>query len=140
MKESNIQSEIMLAMSRNDCRLFRANVGRAWTGNEVIKVTAGNRAIIRPEVGDVVIRKGRPLSTGLPVGFPDLFGWQTVRITEDMVGQEIAVFCAIEVKSEKGRVSEEQANILSVINKSGGRAGVARSADHAREIARKTRP
>lgn len=134
MSESNIQKEIMLAVSRGDSRFFRANVGRGWTGNDVIKITAGNHCRTALAVGDVVLRKGRPFSTGLPTGFPDLFGWRTVVVTQEMVGQEVAIFAAIEVKSETGRVSAEQANFIDAIWSAGGYAGVARSAEQALEI------
>lgn len=43
-------------------------------------------------------------------------------------------FFAIEVKTEKGRVTEDQENFLRVVRAHGGKAGVARSVEQALEI------
>lgn len=124
MKEHGIQNEIRNALA-GQCLLFRANVGSAWTGTKVTKLP-GNR---------VVIDGARPFTTGLPPGFSDLFGLVAVTITPDMVGQQLAVFTALEVKSAKGKPTENQENFLKAVNDNGGRAGVVRSIEDAVRIA-----
>lgn len=123
MKESTLQNAIRNALV-GEGLFFRANVGQAWTGSKVEKL-AGNR---------VLIHDARPFSTGLPAGFADIFGARSVLITPEMIGQELAVFTALEVKTETGRVSENQANFLSAIKRVGGRAGVVRSTTDALKI------
>jgi hypothetical protein len=51
-----------------------------------------------------------------------------------MVGTEVPVFAAIEVKSAKGEASEQQKAFIEHIRNAGGIAGVARSVDEARFI------
>jgi hypothetical protein len=51
-----------------------------------------------------------------------------------MVGQKIAVFTAIEVKTPTGKVSEVQENFISLVKKHGGIAAVVRTIDDATEI------
>ncbi len=50
--EAKIQSEIMLALSKNGCKVFRSNAGK-----------------IKTETGQVIKL--------FPKGFPDLCGWRT---------------------------------------------------------------
>lgn len=114
--EHSIQNQIRNALI-NQGSFFRANVGQAWTGNKTKRLPNG----------DMVLERPRPFTTGLPKGFSDLFGWHTVEITPDMVGQRVAVFTAIEVKTETGRVSEQQQKFLDAVNKAGGRGFIARN-------------
>ena len=113
--EKRIMQDVRLALSPH-ATVFRANCGQLWTGDVVSNDGMGN----------VVLANARPVRTGLPNGFSDLFGW--VR------RNGIAQFLAIECKSENGRVSDEQAHFLSVVSAAGGLAGVARSADDALRI------
>ena len=64
---------------------------------------------------------------GLCKGSADLIGWRTVTITPEMVGQQVAVFTSIEVKSATGRLRSEQQQWLDAVQKAGGIAAVARS-------------
>lgn len=134
MSEANIQKEILLRISRGLSRLFRVNVGRAWTGRAMIRITQKNRNSITLNTGDIVIREGRPFKTGVPAGFSDTIGWTSKIVTDEMVGEKIAIFTAIEVKRERGKATAEQQNFIDQVNSAGGLAGVARSADEAEEI------
>lgn len=82
----------------------------------------------RNNVGALKDRTGALVRYGLAPGSADLIGYQTITITPDMVGREIAVFCAVEVKSASGRLSAIQSRFLELIRRAGGMAGVARSA------------
>ena len=63
----------------------------------------------------------------------DLIGWKTIEITEEMVGQKIAQFLSVEVKTPKGRVGTHQQKWMDVVNKHGGLALIARSQEEATE-------
>ena len=102
--------------------LFRANVGSGWTGKS------------RRDGNKVIIENPRRLNTGLPSGFPDLFGFRTVTITPDMVGQKVAVFCGLEIKTKIGRVRNDQLTMLKYLKECNCRAGVARSTSDVEEI------
>lgn len=100
MSESNIMKRIMLAASRAGMRLFRNNCGVAKFPNG----TAVRYGIANP-------------------GGSDLIGW-TTRVYN---GKRVAVFTAIEVKTDTGRPSEEQLRFLDAVRMAGGIAILARS-------------
>ena len=108
--EQTIQQQIRLACSRGPVRLFRNNTG-----------------VLRDQ-------HGRPVQFGLAKGSADLIGWTTRTITADMVGQRIAVFTSIEVKSATGRLRPEQQQWLESVQAAGGIAGVARSVEDAQAL------
>ena len=110
MTEQQIQQQIRLTCSRGPVRLHRNNTGTLRDAN------------------------GRPVQFGLAKGSADLIGWTTREITADMVGQRVAVFTSIEVKTATGRVSPEQRQWLEAVQTAGGIAGVARSVDDALRI------
>ena len=108
--EQTIQQHIRLACSIGSCRLFRNNTGTLRDIN------------------------GRPVTFGLCKGSADLIGWTVRTITAEMVGQKIAVFTSIEVKSTSGRVKPEQQQWLNAVAAAGGIAGIARSVGEAMDI------
>jgi hypothetical protein len=108
--EQTIQQHIRVACSRGDCRLYRNNCG-----------------VLRDH-------RGVPVSYGLQTGSSDLIGWRSITITPEMIGQRIAVFCSIEVKSTTGRVRQEQQQWLDAVTAAGGIAGVARSVEDAQRL------
>ncbi len=55
-------------------------------------------------------------------------------ITPEMVGQQVAVFTSIEVKSSTGRVRPEQQQWIDAVQAAGGIAGVARSVEDAQSL------
>jgi hypothetical protein len=133
--EHPIQQRILIAHGSGDTRLWRNNVGTGWTG-QATRVSAGNLAAmargLRP--GDVVIRAGRPLHAGLCVGSSDLIGLRSLVVGPELVGQRIARFAAVEVKSPTGRLTKDQAAFIETIQRLGGLAGVARSPEEAAGI------
>lgn len=120
LSERQIQTQILLECGRGDARLFRQNVGQGWVGR-----------LIRQQAGTVELAAARPLHAGLCEGSSDLIGWRTVEVTPDMVGQRLAVFTAIEVKTETGRPTPEQLKFLDAVRNAGGIACVARSVEDA---------
>ena len=108
--EQQIQQHIRIACSTGQTRLFRNNTGT-----------------LRDQ-------HGRPVSFGLCKGSADLIGYRTITITPDMVGQQVAVFLSIEVKTPTGCIRPEQQAWLETVQAAGGIAGVARSVEDALRI------
>lgn len=90
--------------------------------------------IFRNQVGTYRLEDGRVITSGLCKGSADLVGWQTITITQNMVGQKIAVFLSVEVKGPKTRVTPEQVNWAAFVKKCGGKSVVARSLEEAEKI------
>ena len=112
VSETEIQQQIRLQCSRGPVRLWRNNSG----------------SLPDPRTGRYV-----QFGVGNPGG-SDLIGYRKVTVTEEMVGQDLAVFAAVEVKTPKGRVKAEQQQFIDHINSAGGIAGIARSVDDAKDI------
>ena len=107
--EAYVQNKIRLAVGHGKIRLFRNNTG----------------ALL-----DI---KGRLVKFGLCKGSSDLIGFKTITITPDMVGKEVAIFSAIEVK-DKGKATVEQKKFIDIIQNAGGIAGVAKNVNEAKKI------
>jgi hypothetical protein len=100
--ETDIQQRIRLAVgTRSDLRLFRNNTGTL------------------PDP-----RTGRPVQFGLARGSADLIGWRTITITPEMVGQRVAIFTSIEVKTTTGHLTPAQQAWMGTVRGAGGIAGV----------------
>jgi hypothetical protein len=90
--EQQIQQHIRIACSTGQTRLFRNNTGTLRDAS----------------TADLC-------SFGLCKGSADLIGYRTITITPDMVGQQVAVFASIEVKTPTGRIRPEQQAWLDTI-------------------------
>lgn len=108
MREQSILKRIMLACSRGNSRLWRNNCGQLQD------------------------KDGRWIRYGIAnPGGADLIGWTSVTVTPEMIGKRIALFTALEVKGPKGRATKEQEAFIANVKRSGGIAGIVRSADEA---------
>ena len=68
-------------------------------------------------------------------GVHDLICCVPVVVDASMVGQTLGLFCAVEVKRDKGgKISALQEYNKDLVVKAGGRSGFARSVDEARAI------
>lgn len=132
MRESIIQNAIRLELSKfPEFTHWRNNTGVGWAGTPV---KINKPCQIFAEAGDVLVKNARPLHAGLCPGSSDLIGLKRVTITPDMVGQTIAQFVAVEVKTRRGKATDKQNNFLDVVNNAGGVGIVARSADDLEQI------
>lgn len=95
--EHSIQSKILIEVSKHGCKAFRANVG-----------------IVR-------LPDGRFFSTGLPNGFPDIFGFRQV---------DGKIFF-IEVKNKTGKAREDQLRFHHMLTKHNIIHGLARNVQDA---------
>ncbi len=89
--------------------------------------------LFRNVVGEFRTQQGGGyVKTGLCPGSSDLIGYRTVVITPDMVGEKIAQFVAVEVKTPKkgSRESEKQFLFRQRVSERGGLAVVTRSVDN----------
>lgn len=105
--ETEVTSECRIFSSRFGCKIFRNQVGKG-------KTLDGKRFI----------------KFGLFPGSGDYIGWVSKKITQDMVGQKVAIFVSLEFKNEKWKLPkkideelEKQINWANTINHDGGIAG-----------------
>ena len=111
-KEAFAQSEVLLNfldIANKKSRIFRNNVGAAFI-------------------------KGQWVQFGLCKGSPDLIGWTNIKIKKHMVGRELGVFTAIELKSKKGAASDSQKVFIENARACGCIAGIAKTKAEAHNI------
>jgi hypothetical protein len=102
MNEADLMRSIMIALSNDGHFVCRANVGLFFT------------------------QDGRPIRSGLPVGFSDLFGNR----------RDDAKAFYLEVKTPTGKVSTEQMAFINAMKIRGAIAGVVRSIEDAQALLR----
>lgn len=118
MSESEIQQRIQIEAVRFNCQLMRNNSG-------AFKDQTGR--FIFFGLGNISKKHGDQIKSS------DLIGFTTVRITPDMVGKEIAVFTAVEVKDDYWKLNEKnprelaQKAFIDWVKSKGGIAGFANS-------------
>ena len=91
-----------------------------------VRVECGKRgwAVSRMNVGTFLDpHDGKPINTGVPVGFPDL-----------MVLRRDGKACFIETKVHPRRPTEEQLRVQSLLRASGYRSGTAYTVEEAMKI------
>ncbi len=118
MSETPIVKETMIEASKLGLRLFRNNTGMGWAGHPIYKPQEAIKMTVYP--GDVLVRNARALHAGLCTGSSDTIGFTPVVITPEMVGKTIAIFTAVECKTQEGKASEEQRDFLSMVKLNGG--------------------
>lgn len=121
-QETEILNRIRIEASKRGYTLFRNMVGMATAG---VVIREWHDADARY----CTIRDPYPVRFGLIEGSSDLIGWKDVEITPEIIGQKVAIFTGIEVKTQKGRLSKEQKNFIDRVNNCGGIAYVAKSLD-----------
>jgi len=79
--------------------------------------------IFRNNIGLAKFPGGARVKYGLIPGASDLIGWRTVN--------NRAIFIALEVKTDGGKVTPGQENFIARVKEAGGIAGVVRSVEEA---------
>lgn len=110
--ETKLAKRILLAASQEGYTLFRNQVGAGWAGDWT-----------RLKDGSVLIRNPRFVRYGLYPGSGDFIGWRMVDVAS---GVMVPVFASIEIKTAKGRQSEDQKKWQANLKKAGAIALVAR--------------
>ena len=87
----------------------------------MVALSKAGCTVFRNNTGALPDRTGRIVRYGLAVGSSDVIGW-----TPD------GRFLAVECKTDTGRATEPQDRFIAAVNRSGGRAGIARSPDQCR--------
>lgn len=116
MTETDIMRRLMKLATNLGSRMFRVNTGQAWAGT-----------VRKNRDGSITLANPRPVHMGLVTGGSDLIGFTPITVTQDMVGNRLAVFTAVEVKTATGRPTAEQRQFISVVQRAGGFAGIARN-------------
>jgi hypothetical protein len=108
--EHEIQQRIRLACGRGAERLWRNNTGA------------------------LVDQQGRFVRFGLCKGSSDLIGLRSIEIRPELVGQRLAQFVALEVKTAQGVLSPAQRAFLRLVHELGGVAAACRSVEEAEQL------
>jgi hypothetical protein len=122
------EQQITDAVLRDHPMMFRNAVGYG--------IATAPKFIHRLNGGKILIDKGSPIRFGLFPGSSDMIGYKPTIITLDMVGQMVAIFQGIEIKTEHDRLSEEQRKWNSALIRDGAIAEVWHYNGHNIEILR----
>lgn len=102
-----LENERLLNQGPNK-RLFKTDAGASYQG-EVVKHN-----------GNILILKNPRKLCGLPPGWPDLTGFESITITPEMVGKKIAVFVGEEIKAGSDTMKPAQKKFQKLIENFGG--------------------
>lgn len=133
MSEGKIWRDIRDKLSRGPLRLFRNECGN---GVAVRHKHPHTRQAIISACIDLAAKmggSGARIHFGLTTGSSDLIGLKSVIISQDMVGQKIALFVGVETKTATGSMRDEQKRWLEFVSQMGGLAIVARNLEEASE-------
>lgn len=119
MDESEVQQRIQIEASKYGCHLLRNNSG-------ALKDVSGR--VVRFGLGNT----SKDLNDNFKSS--DLISCMPVVVTQDMVGQTVGIFVAIEVKKSNWKYSGDkrevaQQNFIQWVKQRGGYAGFANSVD-----------
>lgn len=113
LTHAEIVDEIRLHWGlRRDIKLFLNPVGHGFVSN-----------FVKDLPGGLFLKNPRRVNYGLCPGSCDLIGW--------VIFKDIAVFLAIEVKTEHDEARPDQVQFINNVNAAGGIAGVVKSAAEA---------
>lgn len=122
MTESELQKEIQTTALKFKCKLFRNNSGAM--------LDKSNR-LIRFGLGNLSKKLWDKWKTS------DLIGYTIVKITPDMVGKDVAIFTAIEVKtksSKKDARYKAQEKFIEQVKNDGGIASMCNSLETLKDL------
>ena len=115
----NTTTRVFLWAATGGMRLFWNRLGFAWQGR------AGASHMASTRQGPTLVQEvvdAKKITLGLEPGAHDLVGWESVRITQAMVGTTIARFVSAEVKTQSyAQMSPEQRDWTRQVLRDGGR-------------------
>lgn len=117
-KENALIKQKLLSVNPRTQRLVRINSGMGWISSNKDTVRVSKPTTIKLYPGDLLLRKARPFH-GAPEGTPDICGFTSVLVTEDMVGKRVAIFTGVEVKATGG-LRPRQRKFGDIIKRMGG--------------------
>lgn len=128
--ENNVFKRCLLRIAKAapGVRLFRNNVGQAWTGRGM---TLQRGQVYHAKGGERVIMEPRPVDFGLLKGSGDGIGWHSRVITPEDVGTRIAQFVSLETKAGEGKASPEQMTWARNVQEAGGIAIITKEPERA---------
>lgn len=126
MSEIELMRQIQLRASELGHRLFRNNSGVGWAGEQV---RVGKPTMVMMREGDVLIRNARALHAGLAPGSSDLIGITCGPVLPGMVGMNIGIFTAVEVKAMKKNPTDTQESFIDMVKRLGGIGIVAKTVE-----------
>lgn len=115
--QKDLIAEVQLLYSKNGDRIFRQNKGAGWYG-KFLKPPMSTSAIINPS--DVLIRDAKPMRAGMCPGNTDLVGWTTITIEPEHIGKRLAIFTAIECKTDTLPGSPDRKKFVESVRLAGG--------------------
>lgn len=80
------------------------------------------------------------IQCGLHPGSGDLVGWMPVTITPEMVGRRVAVFASVEIKTDNGRIQDNQRHWADTVNDAGGIAIITNGPEQAEKLMKGWKP
>jgi hypothetical protein len=98
-----------------------------------VRLSQLRKPFFRYQVGTFLSLQGAMVHIG-EKGVSDLIGMTPYVVQPEDVGRTIAVFTALEIKTAKGRLREEQAPFLRMVNSHGGLGAIVRSAEDAEAV------
>lgn len=108
--------------------MLRRNDESRLLNHLLIRCSALGARLWRNNCGQLQDRAGRWIRYGVAnPGGSDLIGYIPVEITAEHVGQTLAVFVAIEAKTDRGRLTPEQQQFLTIVQSHGAITCIARS-------------
>lgn len=111
-KETKLQREILIAISKQGHTAWRNETAQFWTGQ-----------VIHKQSRMVTLKNAKMIPVGLCVGSSDIIG-----LTKE------GRFFALEVKTLTGKASDEQIKFINHVKKQNGIAGIVRSVDDALKL------
>lgn len=129
-QETNISHKTELAVSDLGFAMLRNNTGVFYAIKD--HGFKRNQAFV-----NLLNKFFRRVQAGLGKGTSDLIGWRTVEVTQDMVGKRIAIFAALEIKTDKGRASPEQIQFVNQVREEGGIAEFVKGDDGIEKLVKK---
>jgi VRR-NUC domain len=96
----------------------------------LLRTSQANMRFARNNSGIAFHKDGSAVAYGLfSPGGSDLIGWVPHKVTALDVGREIAIFAAVELKTGRQELTEEQRRFLRIVSRAGGIAAWGRDVE-----------